>query len=67
MKANKGVVGTYGAVMPTSWSNPGVALIDETYLHKAGKPRFFIGEQTMADSNITKLALSNALKELLTE
>ena len=28
---------------------------------------FLLGERNMADSNITKLALSNALKELLEE
>lgn len=67
MYPNKGVVGTLGAAMPTDWRHPGIVIIDETYLRKAGEPRFLLGEKNMADSNITKHALSAALKELMDE
>lgn len=53
--------------MPTDWIISGIALIDETNLPKADESRFLLGEINMPDSNITKQAMANVLKELLEE
>ena len=42
MALNKGVVGTFCAGYQQTGFYPGITLIDETYLRKAGEPRFFI-------------------------
>ena len=67
MALNKGVVGTF----VRRCQHPGVFLVlpEMTRLICAKRVSlaFLLGERNMADSNITKLALSGALKELLEE